>query len=158
MQKAAALFSALSDETRLRILALLTQGELCVCHLEDILQLPQSKVSRHLMVLRHAGLVTWRREGTWMHYSLPGPKDDLHARVIDCLRTCLQENPQVQADVQRIATCAIGTANCCEENPKNPPKGLERGPAKRGAGALRAAPALPRRSAGSLRRKGEVPK
>ena len=122
MKEAVALFSALSDETRLRILALLTQGERCVCHLEEILQMSQSKVSRHLMVLRHAGLVSWRREGTWMHYSLAEPKDDLHARLIDCLRTCLQETPQVRSDVQRIAACAVGAANCCADAEKDLPK------------------------------------
>ena len=157
MKEAAVLFSALSDETRLRILALLTQGELCVCHLEEILQMPQSKVSRHLMVLRHAGLVSWRREGTWMHYSLPEPKDDLHARVIDCLRTCLQENPQVRSDVQRIAACAVGVANCCEDPKKDLPEvaGTSRRLAKGGTGASRVAPALSRRPGRSLKKKKE---
>ena len=128
MKEAVALFSALSDETRLRILALLTQGEWCVCHLEEILQMPQSKVSRHLMVLRHAGLVSWRREGTWMHYSLAEPKDDLHARLIDCLRTCLQESPQVRSDVERIAACTTASTNCCEESEKTLPEMANRIP------------------------------
>ena len=155
MKETAALFSALSDETRLRILSLLVQGELCVCHLEEILQMPQSKVSRHLMVLRHAGLVSWRREVTWMYYSLPGPKDDLHARVIDCLRTCLQENPQVRSDVQRIA--AVGVANCCEDREKDLPKAAEtsRGLAKGGTGVSRVTPALSRRPVHSLKKKKE---
>ncbi|MSS73857.1 MAG: ArsR family transcriptional regulator [Candidatus Latescibacteria bacterium] len=116
MKEAAALFSALSDETRLRILALLTHGELCVCHVEAILRMPQSKVSRHLMVLRHAGLVSWRREGTWIYYALPDPKDDLHARVIDCLRTCLQENPVIQADIERITGCLPSVGTCCDDS------------------------------------------
>lgn len=126
MKEAAALFSALSDETRLRILALLTHGELCVCQIEAILQMPQSKISRHLMVLRHAGLVSGRREGVWIHYSLPESKDDLHARVIDCLRSCLQEDPLVQADVSRIAECLPIAVKCCEDNgkelPSSPPQ------------------------------------
>ncbi len=143
MKEAAALFSALSDETRLRILSLLVQGELCVCHLEEILQMPQSKVSRHLMVLRHAGLVACRREGTWMHYSLLEPKDDLHARVIDCLRTCLQETPQVRSDVRRIADCSVPAKNCCEDREKKLPKRSRRG------SAPRVAPALSSRSARS---------
>ena len=117
MRETATLFSALSDETRLRILALLAHraGELCVCQIEEVLRMPQSKVSRHLTVLRHAGLVSGRREGVWIHYSLPEPKDDLQARIIDCLRTCLQEDPQVQADVQRIAECPPLVAKCCED-------------------------------------------
>ncbi|MFA5516787.1 MAG: metalloregulator ArsR/SmtB family transcription factor, partial [Desulfuromonadales bacterium] len=56
---------AISDETRLRILAILTRGELCVCDLMAILDLPQSTVSRHLATLRHAGLVEDRRQGLW---------------------------------------------------------------------------------------------
>lgn len=125
MKEAAALFGALSDETRLRILTLLTHGELCVCQIEAILQMPQSKVSRHLMVLRYAGLVSWRREGVWIHYSLSTPKDDLRARVIDCLRTCLQEDPQVQADVSRIAECPPIAVKCCEDDASSSPSADE---------------------------------
>lgn len=121
MEKTASLFSALSDETRLRVLALLVHGELCVCQIEEILQMPQSKVSRHLMVLRHAGLVSWRREGTWIHYSLPEPRDPLPARLIECLRTCLQEDPQVRSDVKRIAECPPLAIKCCEDAQETPP-------------------------------------
>lgn len=70
MKKLTQFFKALSDETRLRILVLLTQGECCVCDLMDVLQLPQSTVSRHLAYLRHAGLVSDRRQGVWMFYQL----------------------------------------------------------------------------------------
>ncbi|MFN2369478.1 MAG: ArsR/SmtB family transcription factor, partial [Desulfurivibrionaceae bacterium] len=64
------IFKALSDETRLRILALLGSGELCVCDLMEALELPQSTVSRHLAYLRHAGLVADQRRGVWMFYRL----------------------------------------------------------------------------------------
>jgi len=64
---------SLSDETRLRILALLTAGELCVCDLMAVLDLPQSTVSRHLAYLRNAGLVEDRRQGVWMFYRLATP-------------------------------------------------------------------------------------
>lgn len=64
------LFKALADETRLRIVALLSHGELCVCHLEEALRLSQPKVSRHLATLRAAGVVLDRREGTWVYYRL----------------------------------------------------------------------------------------
>ena len=63
MKTTAKLFKALSDETRLRILSLLTEGELCVCDLMEVLQLPQSTVSRHLAYLRNTGLVADRRQG-----------------------------------------------------------------------------------------------
>jgi ArsR family transcriptional regulator len=63
-------FKALSDPTRLRIAALLTHGELCVCDLMEILKLPQSTISRHMARLKSAGIVKDRRQGKWVHYSL----------------------------------------------------------------------------------------
>ncbi len=69
----AEIFKALGDPVRLRLFQLLAgHNELCVCHLTDALDLPQSTVSRHLGVLRHAGLVDTRRAGKWMHYRLAG--------------------------------------------------------------------------------------
>src|SRR6266576_2174038 len=71
-----ALFKALADATRLRILALLVGGEVCVCELHGALKLPQPTVSRHLAYLRRAGLVDTRRDGLWIHYrmaKLPDP-------------------------------------------------------------------------------------
>src|SRR4026207_292659 len=64
------LFKALADKTRLRILALLGNNEVCVCHIHDSLRLPQPTVSRHLAYLRKSGLVATRREGVWMHYQV----------------------------------------------------------------------------------------
>jgi ArsR family transcriptional regulator len=66
----AAVYKAASEPIRLRILALLAHGELCVCHLHGALEAPQPTVSRHLSVLRHAGLVAARRAGSWVHYAL----------------------------------------------------------------------------------------
>jgi len=67
----AEIFKALGDPVRLRLFHLLSlKDELCVCHLTAALELPQSTVSRHLGVLRHAGLVETRRDGKWMHYRL----------------------------------------------------------------------------------------
>jgi ArsR family transcriptional regulator len=68
--RTAALFQALSDEKRLRILSLLGSGEHCVCELTEALALPQSLLSFHLKTLRDAGLVTDRREGRWVYYAL----------------------------------------------------------------------------------------
>ena len=65
-----ATYKALADATRLRILALLIDGEVCVCDIHDTLRLPQPTVSRHLAYLRRTGLVEARREGTWMHYRI----------------------------------------------------------------------------------------
>ena len=66
----AEVYKAASEPIRLRILALLAHGELCVCHVHGLLDAPQPTVSRHLAVLRHAGLVAARRDGSWVHYSL----------------------------------------------------------------------------------------
>ena len=65
-----ALFKALGDATRLRILGLLLTGEVCVCDIHESLRIPQPKASRHLAYLRRAGLVETRRDGLWIHYRL----------------------------------------------------------------------------------------
>jgi ArsR family transcriptional regulator, arsenate/arsenite/antimonite-responsive transcriptional repressor len=70
LARGAALFHALSDQTRLSILQRLRFGERCVCDLTDALDAAQSRLSFHLKVLRDAGLVTDRREGRWMYYTL----------------------------------------------------------------------------------------
>lgn len=98
MKKTAQLFKALSDETRLRILALLTAGELCVCDLVSILALPQSTVSRHLAYLRNAGLVADRRQGVWMYYQFAQPTGPLHQDLLELLRQRLGEIPQARRD------------------------------------------------------------
>src|SRR5262245_20470302 len=66
------LFKALADKTRLRILGLLGNNEVCVCHIHDSLGVPQPTVSRHLAYLRKSGLVAARRDGVWMHYRVSG--------------------------------------------------------------------------------------
>jgi ArsR family transcriptional regulator len=95
-------FKALSDETRLRIIALLTRGELCVCDLMAILDLPQSTVSRHLATLRHAGLVEDRRQGVWMYYRLAG-NDPLHRDLLALLATHTAGLPQAERDRDALA-------------------------------------------------------
>src|ERR1700754_3805089 len=79
------LFRALGDETRLRIVALLSHGELCVCHLEAALDLNQSTASRHLRILKAAGIVDSRREGTWVYYSITEQEHATVAEALDVL-------------------------------------------------------------------------
>jgi ArsR family transcriptional regulator len=76
VQPLARLFRALGDETRVRIVALLTHGELCVCHVESALGLSQPTVSRQIGVLRSAGVVVPRREGNWIYYRLAEQPDE----------------------------------------------------------------------------------
>lgn len=63
-------FKALADPTRLRIVCLLLDGELCVCDLTEVLQIPQPTVSRHMATLKQHGLAADRRAGKWVHYTL----------------------------------------------------------------------------------------
>ncbi|NVB84074.1 MAG: winged helix-turn-helix transcriptional regulator [Kofleriaceae bacterium] len=79
------LFRALGDETRLRIVALLSHGELCVCHIEKALELSQPNVSRQLGILRAAGVVDARRDGSWMYYSLAPQDHDSVKAMLDTL-------------------------------------------------------------------------
>jgi ArsR family transcriptional regulator len=76
-------FKALADRTRLRILALLGNNEVCVCHIHDSLGLPQPTVSRHLAYLRKSGLVAARRDGVWMHYRVSTSLDPVVQKVVN---------------------------------------------------------------------------
>lgn len=86
VQPIARLFRALGDETRVRIVALLTHGELCVCHIETALGLSQPTASRQLSTLRAAGLVTRRRDGSWIYYSLAAPANTESGRVLEAIK------------------------------------------------------------------------
>jgi ArsR family transcriptional regulator len=93
---------ALGDETRLRILKLLLKRELCVCELEAALDLSQSKVSRHLTVLRSNGLVNDRRKGQWIFYSLFKPENDFDKSVVQVIKNSLSESSLVKEDKKRL--------------------------------------------------------
>ena len=117
MSESVQLFKALADETRLRILNLVTHRELCVCHIVEALGLGQSKVSRHLAHLRNAGLVNDRREGLWMHYSLAEPKGYLHEQVLALLKRSGRELPMAAVDMEALK----GVGGCSELCPDHAP-------------------------------------
>jgi ArsR family transcriptional regulator len=96
------LFKAFADPVRLRLLNLLVDGEVCVCHLHEALDLPQSTVSRHLAYLRKRGLVIGRKEGLWVHYRLAKPAGELHRTLIDCLGACFKEIDVLKRDRQKL--------------------------------------------------------
>jgi len=96
------LFKALADETRLRIVALLSHGELCVCHLEEALRLSQPKVSRHLATLRSAGVVEHRREGTWVYYRLVRQPDADCERQLRGLVRTFAKRDVLRKDLERL--------------------------------------------------------
>ena len=94
----ALLFKTLSDPTRLRLLNLLFGGEVCVCDLHDTLGLEQPKVSRHLALMKRAGLVEARRNGKWMHYRLAQHGDLLVRNVLAGLRAWMRTHPRMNAE------------------------------------------------------------
>lgn len=96
------LFKALGDETRVRLIALLCHGELCVCHLITALDLPQSTVSRQLGILRNAGIVATRREGTWIYYRLSKLDNSLCQAQIRTLSRSFGQSVDLKADVERL--------------------------------------------------------
>ena len=111
------IYECLCDVTRLRLLNVLAQGPLCVCHFQEILGEPQVKISKHLAYLRVRGLVEVEREGNWMVYELPAkPSRELKANLA-CLQDCARENPQFQRDLVRLKRlspklAASGPAGC----------------------------------------------
>ncbi|HUO84851.1 MAG TPA: metalloregulator ArsR/SmtB family transcription factor [Thermoanaerobaculia bacterium] len=96
-----ALFQALADRTRLRLLNLMAPGEICVCFLVDVLDAPQPTISRHLAYLRKSGLVEARRDGKWMHYRIVRPETAAVAKVLDQTLETLAGEREMQRD--RIA-------------------------------------------------------
>lgn len=100
--KLAQIYRCFCDMTRLRILHLLTQGPLCVCHFQDILKEPQVAISKHLAYLRANGMVVAQRHEQWMIYQLPrnAPRElDLQLR---CLQDCVQSYPIFRDDLKRL--------------------------------------------------------
>jgi ArsR family transcriptional regulator, arsenate/arsenite/antimonite-responsive transcriptional repressor len=91
-------FKALADKTRLRILALLGNNEVCVCHMHDSLGLPQPTVSRHLAYLRRSGLVAARRDGVWMHYQISRSLDPVVRSVVHAAVEALRQVPATTQD------------------------------------------------------------
>jgi ArsR family transcriptional regulator, arsenate/arsenite/antimonite-responsive transcriptional repressor len=100
-------FQALGDRTRLRLLNLMGEQEICVCYFVEVLDQPQPKISRHLAYLRRAGLVAARRDGKWMHYRLLIPQHAGAAQVFRQTLAWLEGDKAMQADRARL------TRACC---------------------------------------------
>jgi ArsR family transcriptional regulator len=101
----ASLFAALADTTRLCLLNLMAGREVCVCHFVEILGQSQPKISRHLAYLRNAGIVSARREGKWMHYSIRTPADASRASILTSVLHSLSSDEQMLADRAKLG-CA----------------------------------------------------
>lgn len=104
-------FRALADRTRLRLLNLMRDQEVCVCYFVGILKMSQPKVSRHLAYLRRAGIAAARRQGTWMHYRIAIPRDARVARLLREVLESLLGDREMLEDRARLdrARCAPGT-------------------------------------------------
>lgn len=101
-------FQALGDNTRLRLLNLMGDQEICVCYFVEILGQPQPKISRHLAYLRSASIVEARREGKWMHYRMVLPPNEGAVKVLQEILTWLKEEKTMQSDRAKLikACCA----------------------------------------------------
>jgi len=100
------IYECLCDPTRLRLLHMLAQGPLCVCHFQAILREPQVKISKHLAYLKARGLVTCERQGNWMIYGLPAkPPRELRTNLA-CLQDCVQEDPVFRQDLAQLKKLA----------------------------------------------------
>jgi ArsR family transcriptional regulator len=112
-------FKALADKTRLRLIHLMGNDEICVCFFQEAIGSTQTKISRHLAYLRKAGLVKARREGKWMHYRLVEPDNEHAAKAFREIRAMLAQDAQMQRDVMKLVQA------CC--SPKAPVQ-LQRAP------------------------------
>lgn len=109
------IFRAFSDRTRLRILTLLREGELCVGDIVKVLRLSQPKVSRHLAYLRKTGLVEVRDQGPWCFYSLSKARNPFHAKILECLGSCFGEVPEIARDSAKAKDLRI-SGGCCPDS------------------------------------------
>jgi ArsR family transcriptional regulator len=96
------LFRALADRTRLRLLNLIADKEICVCYFVEILKISQPKISRHLAYLRRAGIVAARRQGRWMHYRLLAPRDAVASAILKETLAHLRQLPDMERDLRKL--------------------------------------------------------
>ncbi len=114
------LFAALADPTRLRLLNLLSRGEVCVCFFVEVLSETQTKISRHLAYLRRAGVVASRRDGKWVHYRIVQPADEKAAAVLDTTLKAIATERAMVRDVLALqrACCAVNLPPSLENAPR----------------------------------------
>lgn len=113
------MFLALADKTRLRLLNLMRESEICVCFFTEVLGESQPKISRHLAYLRNAGLVSARRDGKWMHYKIEIPEDETLAEIFTATLNAIGKDDNMQAEYEDLI------AVCCSPNA---PVVIERAP------------------------------
>jgi ArsR family transcriptional regulator len=103
------LFRALADPTRLRLIHLMSEQEICVCYFIEVIGAPQPKISRHLAYLRKAGIVAARRDGKWMHYRLTVPQNSHAASILRSAIDALKQDKEMQRDCERLNRACCGS-------------------------------------------------
>ena len=114
IKEAQKVLTAMADETRLRIIHLLSAGELCVCDLMSVLKEPQSKVSRHLAFLRKNQVVKARREGLWMYYQLSHPSSKMLKTMLKAVKFGPKDFKQLKKDLITFRASKNGLVACCK--------------------------------------------
>ena len=113
MQRLLKAFKALGDETRIRLLKMLQQRELCVCELTQSLNMTQSRVSRNLGILKNAGLVKDRRDGLWIHYSLNDEADPSIKAILEMLKDFCNDDKIIKMDLLALSKAKKLSKACC---------------------------------------------
>lgn len=104
-------FAALADRTRLRLLNLMRDGEVCVCFFAETLGTNNPKISRHLAYLKRAGLVSGRRDGKWMHYRITEPTNKKAVEVFAATMEMLKNDKEMVADRKKLQNvCCVSDA------------------------------------------------
>jgi len=102
MRELIKVFKALSDETRIRMLKLLFEGELCVCDIMQAMEISQSRASRNLGILKDAGLLNDRRDGQWVHYSLNKQSAAKYSGLFELLDSSLNDDKTILGDRESL--------------------------------------------------------
>lgn len=105
------IYQCFCDRTRLRILHLLSQTPLCVCHFQEVLDEPQVKISKHLAYLRARGVVETQQEKNWVIYSIPSKRSRELETNLQCLQACVQTDRGFRTDLKKLSALR---ASCCE--------------------------------------------
>jgi ArsR family transcriptional regulator len=111
------IFKALSEESRLRILALLMNGEMCVCEIEICLNMSQSNASRHLTALRRSGILESYKKAQWAYYCISEKFQEEHYELWKYLQIKLKELPTYATDYQKLKVCREKNICTSKSNP-----------------------------------------
>jgi ArsR family transcriptional regulator len=109
------IYQCLCDETRLRILNLLTRGPLCVCHFQTVLKESQVNISKHLGYLKARGLAEVKQHRNWRIYQIPGKQSFELRRHLQCLQDCVQENKLFREDLKRLKGVSAAASSIARE-------------------------------------------